>query len=118
MEPNRIGSCHGFRQNQPSRARRGLDLLRRREEPVCRCGITRHAGDGTWVRRKIYGKTKQDVRLKLKTLRSDIEAGVRAPASYTVQAAVDDWLAEGLSGRSERTLTLYRDAAKPLRVWT
>ena len=66
------------------------------------------------MRRKVYGKTKQDVRLKLKTLRSDIEAGVRAPASYTVQAAVDDWLAEGLSGRSERTLTLYRDAVKPL----
>jgi integrase len=73
-----------------------------------------HAGDGTRVRRKVYGKTKQDVRLKLKTLRSDIEAGVRAPAGYTVQAAVDDWLAEGLSGRSERTLTLYRDAVKPL----
>jgi hypothetical protein len=114
MEPNGIGSCHGFRQNQPSRARRGLDLLRCRQEPVCRRGITRHAGDGTRVRRKVYGKTKQDVRLKLKTLRSDIEAGVRAPASYTVQAAVDDWLAQGLSGRSERTLTLYRDAVKPL----
>jgi hypothetical protein len=54
------------------------------------------------------------VRLKLKSLRSDIEAGVRAPASYTVQAAVDDWLAEGLPGRSERTLTLYRGGVKPL----
>jgi len=73
-----------------------------------------HGGDGKRVRRKVYGKTKQDVRLKLKSLRSDIEAGVRAPASYTVQAAVDDWLAEGLSGRSERTLTLYRDGVKPL----
>lgn len=46
----------------------------------------------------VYGKTEQDVRLKLKSLHSDIEA-VRAPASYTLQAAVDDWLAEGLSGR-------------------
>lgn len=73
-----------------------------------------HGGDGKRVRRKVYGKTKQDVRLKLKSLRSDIEAGVRAPASYTVQAAVDDWLAQGLSGRSERTLTLYRDGVKPL----
>ena len=73
-----------------------------------------HAGDGTRVRRKVYGKTKQGVRLRLKTLRSDVEAGVRAPASYMVQAAVDDWLAEGLSGRSKRTLTLYRDGVKPL----
>ena len=62
------------------------------------------------MRRKVYGKTKQDVRVKLKTLRSDITAGVRAPASYTVQSAVDDWL----SGRWERTLTLYRDGVKPL----
>ncbi len=48
------------------------------------------------------------MRLKLKSLHSEIEAGVRAPASYTVQAAVDDWLAQGLSGWSERMLTLYR----------
>ncbi len=27
---------------------------------------------------------------------------------------MDDWLAEGLSGRSERTLTLYLDWVKPL----
>jgi hypothetical protein len=42
-----------------------------------------HAGDGTRVRRKVYGKTKQDARLKLKTLRSDIEASVRARGSAT-----------------------------------
>ena len=40
----------------------------------------------------------QAVRLKLKSLHSDIASGVRAPASYTVQAAVDDWLTRGLSG--------------------
>jgi integrase len=73
-----------------------------------------HASDGARVRRKVYGKTRQDVRLKLKTLRSAIAAGVREPASCTVQAAVDDWLAQGLSGRSERTLTLYREGVKPL----
>jgi hypothetical protein len=73
-----------------------------------------YGGDGKRVRRKVYGKTKQDVRLKLKSLRSDIESGVRAPATYTVQAAVDDWLAQGLAGRSERTVTLYRDGVRPL----
>jgi integrase len=73
-----------------------------------------HGGDGKRVRRTVYGKTKQDVRLKLKSLHSEIEAGVRAPASYTVQAAVDDWLAQGLTGRSQRTLTVYRDGVKPL----
>ena len=39
---------------------------------------------------------------------------MQSPAAYTVRNAVDDWLAEGLSGRSERTLTLYRDGVKPL----
>jgi integrase len=73
-----------------------------------------YGGDGKRVRRKVYGTTKQDVRRKLKTLRSEIEAGVRAPATYTVRAAVDDWLVQGLTGRSERTVTLYRDGVKPL----
>jgi integrase len=54
------------------------------------------------------------VRQKLKELHAALDTGVQAPASYTVQAAVDDWLAEGLSGRSERTITLYRDGVQPL----
>jgi integrase len=73
-----------------------------------------YGGDGRRVRRKVSGKTKQEVRQKLKELHSDLEAGVQSPATYTVRAAVDDWLTEGLSGRSERTLTLYRDGVKPL----
>jgi integrase len=73
-----------------------------------------YGGDGRRVRRKVSGKTKQEVRQKLKELHADLDAGVQSPASYTVGAAVDDWLAEGLSGRSERTLTLYRDGVKPL----
>ena len=39
---------------------------------------------------------------------------MQTPARYTVQAAVDVWLTEGLSGRSARTVTLYRDGVKPL----
>jgi integrase len=73
-----------------------------------------YGGDGRRVRRKVSGKTKQEVRQKLKELHSDLDAGLESPASYTVRAAVDDWLAEGLSGRSERTLTLYRDGVRPL----
>jgi hypothetical protein len=57
-----------------------------------------HGGDGTRVRRKVYGKTKQDVRLKLKTLRSDIEAGTRAPASYTVPGSGRRLAGRGIIG--------------------
>jgi integrase len=71
-------------------------------------------GDGRRLRRKVSGKTKADVRQKLKELHAALDTGVQSPASYTVQAAVDDWLAEGLSGRSQRTLTLYRDGVRPL----
>jgi integrase len=70
--------------------------------------------DGKRIRRKVSGKTKQEVRDKLKTLHTDLDAGVQTPARYTVQAAVDVWLAEGLSGRSARTVTLYRDGVKPV----
>ena len=72
------------------------------------------SGDGRRLRRKVSGKTKAEVRQKLKELNAALDNGVQPPASYTVQAAVDDWLADGLSGRSQRTLTLYRDGVKPL----
>ena len=70
--------------------------------------------DGKRIRRKVTGKTKQEVRDKLRALHTDLDAGVQTPARYTVQAAVDVWLTEGLSGRSARTVTLYRDGVKPL----
>src|SRR5215469_1305980 len=71
-------------------------------------------GQGVRVRRKVTGVTKKEVRDKLKELHSELDAGLRAPVDYTVQAALDDWLAEGLSGRSARTVQLYRDGVAPL----
>src|SRR5258708_11527082 len=72
------------------------------------------SGDGRRLRRKVVGKTKAEVRRRLKELHADLDIGVRSPAGYTVRAALDDWLADGLSGRSERTVVLYRAAVKPL----
>ena len=70
--------------------------------------------DGKRLRRKVSGKTKQEVRDKLKALHAELDAGVQSPAGYTVQAAMDAWLEHGLSGRSARTVQLYRDGVKPL----
>lgn len=70
--------------------------------------------NGKRIRRKVSGMTKQEVRDKLKELHSDLDSGVQSPASYTVAACVEDWLSEGLSGRSERALTIYHDGVKPL----
>jgi len=73
-----------------------------------------YEADGRRVRRKVSGKTKQEVRHKLKELHSDLDAGVHSPASYTVRAAVDDWLAEGLSGRAPKTISTQREVLEPL----
>jgi integrase len=71
--------------------------------------------DGKRIRRKVSGQTKQDVKDKLGKLHSDLEAGVRAPVGrYTVAQAVEDWLREGLDGRSENTVTLYRQVLQPV----
>ena len=61
------------------------------------------------------GRTKTEVRTKLRDLRRDLDHGVRSSATYTVGDALDDWLANGLNGRSDRTRELYRDTVKPLR---
>ena len=70
---------------------------------------------GKRLRRKVTGRTKTEVLTKLRNLRHDLDHGVRSSATYTVGAALDDWLANGLSGRSDRTRELYRDTVKPLR---
>jgi integrase len=70
---------------------------------------------GKRVRRKVTGRTKAEVRAKLRDLRRDLDHCVQPSATDTVGAALDDWLANGLSGRSDRTKALYRDTVKALR---
>jgi hypothetical protein len=70
--------------------------------------------DGKRLRRKVSGKTKQEVRDKLRALHAELDVGLRSSEGYTVRAAVDDWLEHGLSGRSARTIKLYRDGVRPL----
>ena len=54
--------------------------------------------DGKRIRRKVFGKTKQEVRDRLNALHEELNAGVRSSSTYTVREAVDDWLREGLDG--------------------
>jgi hypothetical protein len=46
--------------------------------------------DGRRIRRKVSGKTKQEVRDKLRALHQELDAGIRSSAGYTVRRAVDD----------------------------
>jgi hypothetical protein len=52
--------------------------------------------DGKRIRRKVSGQTRTVVKDKLKELHSELDAGVRTAAGYTVDMALTDWLAEGL----------------------
>ena len=69
---------------------------------------------GKRIRRKVSGKTRQEVRDKLRTLHRELDAGIRSSAGYTVRHAVEDWLREGLDGRSERTRALYEGLLEPV----
>jgi len=72
------------------------------------------APDGRRIRRKVTGRTKQDVRDKLRAQHQELDAGIRSSTGYTVRRAVEDWLREGLDGRSERTRALYDGLLEPL----
>jgi integrase len=71
------------------------------------------SGDGKRIRKKVSGKTKAEVRDKLKELHSELDAGVRTSHGYTVEKAVADWLAEGLPGRAAKTVEANRDSLEP-----
>jgi hypothetical protein len=69
---------------------------------------------GKRLRKKVSGQTRTEVKDKLKALHSELDAGVRTAAGYTVDTAVTDWLAEGLPGRAAKTVEVYRDALRPV----
>ena len=57
---------------------------------------------------------RTEVKDKLKELHSELDAGVRTAQGYTVEKAVADWLAEGLPGRTAKTVEANRDSLRPL----
>ena len=88
-----------------------LDAARNRYMGAVSLG---YGPDGKRIRRKVSGKTKQEVRAKLKALHDELTAGVRSSSSYTVRQTVEDWLREGLDGTSDRTRTLYEGLLDPV----
>ncbi|MGM9442191.1 site-specific integrase [Streptomyces murinus] len=61
-----------------------------------------YAPNGKRRRPKVYGKTKTEVRQKIRDLKKEVQSGVKAPVNYTVADAVNDWLERGLKGRDEK----------------
>lgn len=69
---------------------------------------------GTRMRRKVTGRTKAEVRGKLLELHQEVDSGLRPRHGYTVNDALDDWLAKGLDDVSARTVTLYKGTIAPV----
>jgi integrase len=63
---------------------------------------------GTRIRKKVSGRTKAEVRDKLRELHQQVDSGLRPRRRYTVGDALEDWLVHGVDGLSARTVTLYR----------
>jgi integrase len=71
--------------------------------------------DGKRIRRKVSGKTRAIVHERLRALHSDIDVGVQAgPKNYTVRRAADDWLKDGLDGRSAKTIKKNENVLAPI----
>ncbi|MGP4090040.1 hypothetical protein [Streptomyces sp. KR55] len=63
-------------------------------------------------RPKASGKTKAEVRQKLRELKKELANGGKAPANYSVEQAVNDWLAQGLKGREVTSVDTYKSLAE------
>src|SRR5437762_4393211 len=70
--------------------------------------------DGKRIRRKVSGKTKTVVQDRLRALHADLESGLRTGPNYTVQRAAEDWLKEGLDGRSAKTIKKNENVLAPI----
>jgi len=88
-----------------------LDAARNRYMGAVSLG---YGPDGKRIRRKVSGKTKQEVRAKLRALHDELNTAVKSSRTYTVRQTVEDWLREGLDGTSERTRTLYEGLLEPV----
>jgi len=56
---------------------------------------------GTRIRKKVTGRTKAEVRDKLRELHKQVDGGLRPRRRYTVGDALEDWLMAWTSCRRE-----------------
>jgi integrase len=73
--------------------------------------------DGKRVRRKVSGKTRVAVVDRLRELHTNLHQGIvprAGHANYTVRQAAEDWLANGLAGRSAKTVKKNQNMLEPI----
>src|SRR6266702_4564620 len=73
--------------------------------------------DGKRDRRKVSGQTKAAALDKLRELHKDLDKGIIPKAGYahyTVRQAAEDWIANGLDGRSAKTIKKNQNVLEPI----
>jgi integrase len=76
-----------------------------------------YTDDGKRARRKVSGKTRTAVVDKLRELHKDLDQGIvpkTGYANYTVRQAAENWLANGLGGRSAKTIKKNENVLEPI----
>ena len=76
-----------------------------------------YTDDGKRTRRKVSGTTKAAVVDKLRDLHHQLDTGITPKAGnarYTVRQAAGDWLANGLDGRSPKTVKKNQNVLQPI----
>src|SRR4051794_12165133 len=66
--------------------------------------------DGKRDRRTVRAKTKTEVKNRLDELHEEIKAGIRTPATYTIELCVADWL-DSIE-RDPHTIATFRGQAE------
>jgi integrase len=69
---------------------------------------------GRRQRRRVSGESKASVLDQLKNIRADMDSTIQPDQNWTVQRAVDEWLAHGLEGRAAGTLQTNQHVIAPL----
>ncbi len=119
QEPNKEPDCYDLAMETPtSRRSRGDDSIYFDAANNCwTAAVSLGFGpDGKRLRRKVTGRTKTAVKDKLKALRREVEAGIQSSPSYMMALCIEDWLSQGLAGRSDDTVANYRYAAEHARA--
>ncbi len=70
--------------------------------------------EGKRLRRRVTAPTKTGAIEAMNKLREELGQAPRSSKTYTLRNAFEDWLADGLPGRSEKTRSAYRSAAGPV----
>jgi integrase len=96
---------------------RGTDCRDSRQHRTC-TGVWRGQAsvtvDGQRTRHTVTSATKTEAQQRLTAKLRELQQGIRTSGDYSTADCVNDWLRDGLDGRSDKTRQTYTEAVAPL----